>query len=874
MQKVRRHRASSSRHALAFMLVVASAVPVRAQTAAPAATPPAAGDAGLADIVVTANRREQNGQRVPIAITAFSAQRLRDQGITSTQDLLGKVPSVIVGPNATQRSAEAIAIRGQGQTALAAPGVVKYFDEVPLITGLTIGNQGGPGSLFDIDSVQVLRGPQGTLFGRNTTGGAFLIGPRKPVDRWEGYASAQFGNYNDREFEAVVNAPLVRDHLFIRLGFNRVDRDGFTKDVGVGDLTLSLPFQSAAFGPVFLPGQTLPGNGPNTGKLGLPGVNDARAGYAGKDYDDRHYSNARIGIVWRPASGIENYLQGFYTRAHDNGTGQVITAVRTTGTSVGNLAANAFNGAGAFNSASTGVLAAILARQQALGPRRISLNNDQFERLTVWGLIDTFSAELSPSITLRNIVSYQRMKQDYSWDLDGSALPILAQTPGQILAPRAGLVAPAGFPAGEYVTGSPTLFTNIGQITEEPQLQGKLLDDKLTFVVGGFYSYVRPEGPQSEGSFNTGTYGDLAFNVRTRSKAVYAQGTIDLSTLSPAVDGLKLTAGLRKTWDDINGSRYAPSYYNLPYAQEKLNSSALTWTAGLDYQLSRSFLLYGKVSRGYKSGGFNFLAVREDAIIFQPEHVTSYEIGAKSDFHIGNMPVRINGDIFDLEYHNIQRAFGDSVGSANPSTGLDQGQIIYNVGGARVRGMELEGSIKPVPRLTLSGNYTHDWAKYTNYVLQVAYDPLARVKDSCDGPVALRPGTTTSVNLTCIPFSNVAKNQFSLNARYDLPLAGNSGTLALTGDYSWIGSRYQTPASTPADEPYGRLHAFGLVNASLEWNGVLGSRFDARLFVTNLANKTYRISSAPGLNNSLGYVDSIYGEPRMFGGSVRFRFGE
>jgi iron complex outermembrane recepter protein len=116
------HSASMTALACAIALVPAVAA---AQTQAQSAEPAPAADAGLGDIVVTANRREESGQRVPVAVTALSAEGLRDQGIASSQDLMGKVPSVVVGPNSTQRSAEAVAIRGQGQTALAAPGVVK-----------------------------------------------------------------------------------------------------------------------------------------------------------------------------------------------------------------------------------------------------------------------------------------------------------------------------------------------------------------------------------------------------------------------------------------------------------------------------------------------------------------------------------------------------------------------------------------------------------------------------------------------------------------------------------------------------------------------------------------------------------------------------
>ncbi|MCP1470612.1 iron complex outermembrane receptor protein [Sphingobium sp. OAS761] len=852
-------------------VMTGAAIPVAAQTTQEAA---GNGEAGIADIVVTANRREESGQRVPIAVTVLNADALRQQGVVSSQDLMSKIPSVVVGPNATQRSAEAVTIRGQGQTSLAAPGVVKYFDEVPLITGAAIGNQGGPGTFFDVGSVQVLRGPQGTLFGRNTTGGALLISPTKPVDRAEGYVSAQIGNYRDREFEAVVNAPVVPDRLFVRVGFNQVDRNGFTRDVGVDDLKLSLPFQGPGFTTAVLPGMLLPGNFRNTGIANLPGVDNARSGYAGKDYDDRHYTNVRLGVVWKPAEGVENYFQAFYTNAHNNGTGQVLTAVRPNGTSLINLISNAYGGNGTFLPLPNADVAAYLARQQAMGPRRVSLNNDQFEKLEVWGLIDTLSVDLSSSLTFRNIVSYQRMTQNYAWDLDGSYFPVLGQVPGYVLPPRAGTAMPADFPADSYVAGTATRITDLSQVTAEPQLQGRLFDDQATFVLGGFYSYVRPQGPQGIGSYNGATFGTTAFAVRTRSKAVYGQTSIDLGLLAPSLKDLKVTLGGRQTWDETRGSRSAPSFYNIPFATASLDSSAFTWNVGLDYRVTSGILLYGKASKGYKSGGFNFLAVRAEGLTYQPEHVRSYEIGMKTDFRLGAMPVRLNLNAYNLDYKNIQRAFGDAVASANPQTGLDQGQITYNIGGARIRGIELEASIKPFPDVTISGNYAYTKGKYTDYKLGVAFDPLAPVKDTCNGPVTLTPAGPNIVDLNCIPFSNVAKNQFSVNGRYEKPLPGVAGILAFSINYSWMGPRYQTPSSTPADEPFGRLESFGLLGAGVEWNGIMGTRLDARIFGTNLTNKVYRISSAPGYSTSLGYVTSIYGEPRMYGLSLRYHFGE
>ncbi|WP_375196240.1 TonB-dependent receptor plug domain-containing protein [Sphingobium sp.] len=364
----------------------------------------------FADIIVTANRREEGIQKVATAVTALNSDMLREQNISSASDLLGRIPSLNVTANGQQREAETITIRGQGQTYLAPTGVVNYFAEVPLVAGSIIGNQGGPGTMFDIESLQVLRGPQGTLFGKNTTGGALLIGPKKPTDRFEGWLSAQIGNYNDREFEAVVNAPIIADKLMVRFSFKKVDRDGYTKDVGTADLPLSLPFQGPGFTPIVYnnSGRVLPGYGPNTGISGLPGVNDVRSDFRGRDYDDRHYWVGRIGILFRPTDGIENYLVANYAKSHNNGTGQILDAVATDHPTLTNLVANSYGNsfapgsAAAFTSANSTIAQAVVARQKALGARRTSLNQDQFYRLETYSIVDTLSIQLSDSLTFRN----------------------------------------------------------------------------------------------------------------------------------------------------------------------------------------------------------------------------------------------------------------------------------------------------------------------------------------------------------------------------------------------------------------------------------------------------------------------------------------
>ena len=701
-------------------------------------------------------------------------------------------------------------------------------------------NQGAPGSFFDLESLQVLRGPQGTLFGKNTTGGALLLGPKRPTYELGGYVQGQIGNYDDREIEGALNIPLT-DRLAIRVAGKYMKRDGFTKDAGPG------PF-----------GYVLEHTGPS-------------AGFKGKDYDDKNWWTARVGVLWEPTDNIKNYLVTYYSKSHDNGSGIILNEINPNTLNLANLMANslynpAFNPMNPATMFGPQVGQAIEAYMKSLGPRQTALNTDQFSRLSVFSVIDTLDITLNDNLTFRNIFGYQRMKQQYAWDLDGSFLPIMAQLPGFM---------PEGYediaPAGAAMR-----FSNTSLITEEPQLQGNFLDGRVNLVLGGFYSNHKPEGLEGMGSFNAASYSvGTYFGTKTRSIAIYGQTTIDLDVVSPALDGLSITGGIRNTWDRVRGERVSGNFTVLPVAEAKRSYEEITWNVGLDYKVTDKVLVFGKVTRGYKAGGFNATAPRPEALTYDPEYVTNYEIGAKADFYVADMPVRFNVSAYHLDYSDLQRAAADNYpnGGLN-STGLDQGSITFNAEKARVRGVEIETMIRPTDRLTLSANYSRTEGKYKEFHLDVQADPLVRTVDSCDGPLAVpfTPGQFVRADLSCIPYGYVPKNQFNLNARYEQPLGDNLGTLVGNVNYAWNDKIYHSSTTTPNDDPYVWIDSYGLLNLSVEWNSVMGAPVDARFFMTNVTNKLYRISAYAGYNQAIGFTNSMYGEPRMYGFSLRYRF--
>src|SRR5690606_12013962 len=186
--------------ALSFAVMTALSMPIYAQTGSGATT--------LEEIVVTARKREESLQQVPISVTALGSEDLRLKGITKPDDLKFHTPGLEMRNASIQRNSVTYFIRGQGQTFGSSAGVVTYFADAPLGNGqrVSIGNNT---QMYDLSSVQVLKGPQGTLFGRSSTGGAVLFDPQRPTDEFGGFISQTIGEYNWNETTAAVNVPLI-----------------------------------------------------------------------------------------------------------------------------------------------------------------------------------------------------------------------------------------------------------------------------------------------------------------------------------------------------------------------------------------------------------------------------------------------------------------------------------------------------------------------------------------------------------------------------------------------------------------------------------------------------------------------------------------
>jgi iron complex outermembrane receptor protein len=724
----------------------------------------------IGDIIVTARRTQESQQRVPIAITTFSQEALNQNRIESLSDLQQYIPSATTSgfQNANQQF---FTLRGQGETGLATgggagggPAVVGYLSEVPVPIA-------GPGLYYDLQSVEVLAGPQGTLFGRNTTGGAILFEPRRPSFDVDGYAQVTVGNYNRREFVGAFNVPIVNDKVALRVAGQLGRRDGYTNDV-----------------------------------------------VSGRDYDNRNYNAARAELLVKPSDKVENYFIANYVDYREHGPGNVLLAV---------------------NPLLQPGLVPYLAIQQSRDVRHIQLSTHELNQGRFVNLINKTTFSLTDDITLKNIVSYSRQQTRRQDDEDGSPFVVvdsIGSQPG-------------------------TWNIDLRTITEELQLHGKTLGGLLDWQVGGFYDDTKnPANQTFTQQFGTSFNNNYRSDLADRSKAIYGQVALDLKSIAP---GLKFTAGWRHTWDwTYEGAALAGGASATPKAGDpcftRLNATYPNcfisasakhdgdgYTFGFDYQASRSTLLYVVTRQGYKSGGFNIIAaVLGDTgspfFTYKPEKVRDLEGGIKTDWHLGGVHGRTNLAMYDSWYSDAQ------VLTAAVVAGSPQG-LTANAASANIWGIELENIVKPTPSLELNLTYSYLDARYRNYVTPLGQD------------------------LTHTPYPYAPKNKLAIGARVRTPLPSAIGELWLGANYAYQSKVYVGIGSFGIGSPANTQAAYGLLNLRADWTHVLGSRLTLSAFVTNATNKVYQVT-AEDFYNATGTSVAVFGEPRMFGGSVRYDF--
>jgi iron complex outermembrane recepter protein len=632
------------------------------------------GGFGTEEIVVTAQRRSESLERTPVAVSVIGSEALKEKSITSQADLQSAVPGLQV--KASQSSDQLnYAIRGQSLDPFSSvrPGVLPYFNEVQV---------GGPGSgaFYDLQSVQVLKGPQGTLFGRNSTGGAVLVTSTKPENRFGGYISGRLGNYDLRQIEGAINVPIVDDKVLLRVSGLIERRDGF--------------------------------------QLNL---------FDGERVGDIERDAVRGSLTLNPTPALSNTLVVDYLHSGGSSTSNVLYSVfqpgqQGPGATIAPVPANVLFsplldsvfGPGSFAAylaahpgADPDGIIAFAEKQKQRGPFKINVdgaNSHSAKNLVVSNIT---TLDIGTDTQIKNVFGYTRIKTLDRAEFDGS-------------------------PYGIDTLGPQGLRQDLRQVSEELQLIGKT--GSLSYVTGIYYSNEKLDYFSESIIFDVGPFIPLSdqFNhsiTTNKTLAPYAQGTYDLSGLT-GVSGLSVTAGVRYTVekvriarqpDDIYIANPQPGFVLDPQSQKFKKWS---WQFGVQEQLD-NVLLYAVTRRSFRSGGFNSIAPplpglgNEGGSEYLAEVATDVELGAKFRGNVAGAPVRLNVAGYNLWVEDIQRVTYALI-RGTPSA------ITVNVPKARVTGIEADLTVSPTSWLNIGGSVNYAKGRFTSNLVRVAGgDPVA-----------------------------------------------------------------------------------------------------------------------------------------------------
>ena len=779
-------------------------------------------------IIVTARRRSEDLSTVPVSVSAFSSADIERKAIRTTFDLTRVTPGLNIGGSGTMAN-PVIAIRGQsrGLAGPGTPGVLTYFNEVPLPS------YGSLISTFDMDNIQVLKGPQGTLFGRNAIGGAVLTYSRKPTYEFEGYAEAEYGSFNSLRLEGALNLPIVDGAVSLRIAGQSTSTDGYTDTFVYSPYTLA-PTGTAAPGSL---------------------ISNAR------DYDEFDNKGLRASLLIEPSDNVSSLTVVDYYRLRGNAN-IVFTGLFPGTAPVYALPAETLDAIGlggllnpTFHCGTSPSCDIDEAIDYAKNNRRSAFTNMDPNGLTeIFGITNTTSVDFGFA-TLKNIFGYRKSDDDHNTDIDGSALAIVD------------------------VVDTVRLY----QITEELQLSGEALDDKLQFVIGGFYYKSAPDGLGGREADGISVFNGLSVSTtanyqRETSKAIYGQFDYDLSAL---IGGLEVTAGYRYSWDKTKGCAYSADY-SIPaggtpprigefgflpdedqcvtgdftpdpdaaitIAENFLQESEKgTYTLGLSWQATPDLLLYATTRRGYRPGGYNVPQL-DPAVAnlqnFEPETLTDVEIGTKGRYSVGAIDGSFSLAAFrgkDDGYQYYQNTTGVSI--------LPAGGILLNKADLIIKGVEGNFSIRPVRGLTFGSNFAYTDVKVDELTVPQS---LVDIYDAA--------GVGPSLLVTSVFFQ--PKWQVNGNVEYAVP--GE-----ILGGYVIANLDFHYQSSYQAGEV--RVDDYETADLRVSLTELYDDRVDISFAVRNVFDELYQngVSSSSAGTGAISY---LFAAPRTFSGSVRYRF--
>jgi iron complex outermembrane receptor protein len=663
----------------------------------------------LEEVIVTAQKRAENLQEVPLSISAIGAQELDNRGIESLADLNAVAPNVMMRENPGARLISTITIRGSGQ------GQPAIWIDAPVgiyLNGIYLGKtQGSVFDVVDIERVEVLRGPQGTLFGRNTEGGAVNFVTRRPSGEASGSARLELGNYDRKVARLQMDLPKLGD-TSISFGARKERADGWATNLTGPDL----------------------------------GSNDNEA--------------FRVSAMWEPSDRLTAVYDFDYTHTDQTPTVTSLAAVSGWGGTFPSIFNQSFP-----QPLAPGVVAtiavplgtdiqnAVLPYVSTSRPSVVSTNvapgqREVYEYNRGRSHALTLEYDLTDQDQLKYIGAQRSMNFEDSQDIDGT--PLVAITSGAVFpdgVPAFGIPAgsPAGAPFPYGMSASYNRKTDYEQLSHE--LQWIATRDRMNWVAGLYYFEDEGEtnGSQSFTLFSQPPQ-QSNYAADTEAWAVFGQVDYQVTDLLTATFGVRYTEEKRSGWTHrfltdgfggaaLPGGDLAPG--QLPYTSYNETFDDTSPMVALSYQLNDDINLYARVANGFKSGGFSSeLANPAVDTPFQPQTSLSTEIGMKSEWLDGR--ARLNVALFNNAIEDLH------ITQLLPGTTQS---LVTNAGEATYQGAEIEFQVQLTENWRVSGNYGYLDASFDKY-LDNSFAPGRPIIDTASNRLpAYAPENTYSLQL-------------------------------------------------------------------------------------------------------------------------------
>jgi iron complex outermembrane recepter protein len=774
-------------------------------------------DQGLEEVIVTAQFREQNLQTTPLAITAVSAATLEARNQTNITEVANQAPNVTLkqqgaawGPSITA------SIRGIGQydfNPALEPGVGVYVDDVyyATLTGSVL-------DLLDLDRVEILRGPQGTLAGKNSIGGAVKLYSQKPKGDDSGSVGVTYGSRNRMDMRGSADFAIT-DSLFARISGVSKKQDGYVDRVDYGCAN--------------------PGN-----PYGIPSLRATTAGCVVDRDGDVNFSAVRASLRWLASDNLEFNLSGDYTSEDRNPAATVLLGYRTlTPANIANIQpiqdanpandaqgaafvvpygsfynyASYYNPAGTFTALS-GTVGTVPVVESRAKPGA-TFDGGGTSLVIDW--------KLASNMNIKSITAYREYDSSFTNDND--------------LSPLTSSIGDGELPFHSF--------------SQEVRLNGAFgTNDSFEYTVGGFYMDQSSRYQSWQDLRYTGPY-PLQFQQNDIVNADTQAAFVHLSYR--ILDPLTVTAGARYTQEhkdytfvrlnrDGSPQPYLGSLNGLYSAYDGDN---LDYRVAVQYSFTDDVMTYVQYSTGFKGGGVSprpFFTWQ--ATPFNPETLASAEVGAKMDFF--DHKLRVNPSVFQGKYKDIQ--LGLLACPAVPGPAAPCGEVA-NAGDATIQGAEIELTYRPIPGLAIDASYSY---------LDFSWDTI--------NPAVGGPTRPAGIQLNMVaPY--MPKSKWSVGAQYEIGM-GDQGSLTPRVDASYQGEMYANANNEPSTvlPTSNFIDSYTLVNARLTWKSA-SDKWEAAAEGTNLTDKYYLLTRTDQYTGA-GHTDGQPGRPREWAVTVKRKF--